>query len=127
MHKKNILLALNLDSLPKNFCIHHIDGNSRNNDINNLAVLTFSAHNKIHSHQAWNKGLSINTSKKWRDTINKIQEARNKHYLPILKSYYDLRKSGMSVINIAKKFNRDRNTIYSGIKSYEQFINRRKN
>lgn len=32
-------------------CIHHIDGDKTNNDINNLALMTRSAHARLHRHE----------------------------------------------------------------------------
>ena len=32
-----------------NFHVHHIDGDKLNNDINNLAVMTRSAHSRLHA------------------------------------------------------------------------------
>ena len=43
--------ALGLKKLPKGFTIHHIDGNKKNNDINNLALITNSGHSKLHGIQ----------------------------------------------------------------------------
>lgn len=126
-HAREMCIALNIPRIPKGLIVHHIDENKLNNDINNLSLMTITAHNRIHSHKAWNKGVTANTSKKWKLATIKAQESRDKHYLPILKEYYDLMISGMSIINIGKKFNKSRNTIYSGIKKYEQIINRRKN
>lgn len=43
--------ALGLTELPKGWVVHHINGDKYNNDINNLALLTNSAHSKIHTFQ----------------------------------------------------------------------------
>lgn len=40
---------LGLTELPRGFVIHHIDGDKRNNDISNLALVSLSGHGKIHS------------------------------------------------------------------------------
>lgn len=42
---------LGITEIPKGFVIHHIDGDKHNNDISNLALVTSSAHSKIHQLQ----------------------------------------------------------------------------
>ena len=41
--------ALGLEELPDWVDVHHIDGNKHNNDINNLALVTRSAHGQMHA------------------------------------------------------------------------------
>lgn len=40
--------ALGLTEIPKGWSIHHIDRNKTNNEISNLALMTLSAHSRIH-------------------------------------------------------------------------------
>lgn len=35
--------------MPNDFAIHHIDDNKKNNDLDNLALLSNSAHSRLHS------------------------------------------------------------------------------
>ena len=42
-------LATGMTEIPKGFVIHHVDLNKRNNDISNLAMMTISAHGRLHS------------------------------------------------------------------------------
>lgn len=121
-HVKVMCEFMWITEIPKWFVVHHIDENKHNNNIDNLLLVSFKEHNTIHKHNVWNKWLNVNTNLKWRKTIDKIQESRNKYYLPILKEYYDLKMSWVSIINIGKKFNKSRATIYSWIKKYETII-----
>ena len=40
---------LGITEIPKGFCVHHINGDKKDNDISNLALLNISAHSKLHS------------------------------------------------------------------------------
>lgn len=42
---------LGITEIPKGFCVHHIDGNKKNNDISNLCLLSMGAHTKLHQLQ----------------------------------------------------------------------------
>ena len=52
VHHLVMMDALGLDELPANMVVHHIDGDKKNNDLNNLALVTNSGHQKIHYLQA---------------------------------------------------------------------------
>jgi predicted nucleic acid-binding Zn ribbon protein len=40
---------INYGEIPKGYVVHHIDNDKRNNDISNLALMSFSEHSKYHS------------------------------------------------------------------------------
>jgi len=80
-HQRSFCIALGIDKIPHGFVVHHLDKNPRNNDINNLALLTITAHNRIHSHEPWNKGLNTRDSEKWNKTIQKAVATRKGNYL----------------------------------------------
>lgn len=48
VHHLVICEALGLAQIPSGFSVHHIDGDRTNNLINNLALLTNSAHSRLH-------------------------------------------------------------------------------
>lgn len=41
--------VLGLTEIPKGFCVHHVDGDKKNNNVNNLALLSTSAHMRLHA------------------------------------------------------------------------------
>lgn len=47
-HHIVICKALGLTEIPKGFCVHHIDENKTNNELTNLALMTTSAHMRLH-------------------------------------------------------------------------------
>ncbi|WP_413777057.1 HNH endonuclease, partial [Streptococcus pneumoniae] len=40
--------ALGLEKLPENLVVHHIDGDAKNNELDNLALLTREGHVAVH-------------------------------------------------------------------------------
>jgi len=121
VHRREMCLALNLKELPKTFIVHHIDGDTHNNNIDNLALMSHFAHNRLHSHEAWNKGITVKTNKKWRETINKVQDARNKTFLKRFEETYKLKQeTGLSNIKLGEMLNITRNAVANRIKKYEQ-------
>lgn len=53
-HHLVICEALAIREIPKGWCVHHIDGNKVNNKLENLALMTTSAHNRLHIHKEQN-------------------------------------------------------------------------
>ena len=47
-HHIVVCTALGLTEIPRGYCVHHIDGDKTNNSIDNLLLLTLSAHTKLH-------------------------------------------------------------------------------
>jgi hypothetical protein len=62
--------------IPKGYVIHHINGDKKENRIENLEMMTFTRHNNIHRHTPWNKGKHTNP-----DTQKKMLDARHKSHL----------------------------------------------
>lgn len=41
--------ALGVEEIPSSLVVHHVDGDQTNNDLDNLALMTASAHTVLHS------------------------------------------------------------------------------
>lgn len=72
LHHKIVFETLNIDKLPKNYCVHHRDCNINNNDAINLVLLSPSDHRWLHKQfgnaTLWafiNKKISLNELLKW--------------------------------------------------------------
>lgn len=84
--------------IPKDFIIHHKDGNVKNNNINNLEMLSKFEHNSLHKKNNKNtlkeyvyirkRGLDIKT-KKQRYTIRRFgKDIKHSYYLPQLYQWF---------------------------------------
>jgi hypothetical protein len=121
-HDRVMCIALGIDFIPEGLLVHHLDGNKKNNDINNLALITDTAHNRIHGHTPWNKGLKASLSKKWYDTIKIAQENRFKTFLPKFKEAFELQNSGKKLREIAVIQGTSRRQVSDRIKRYKIYI-----
>lgn len=52
VHRTVMMGALGLEELPEKFAVHHIDGDPKNNELDNLAIVTHSGHKTIHYREA---------------------------------------------------------------------------
>ena len=119
-HARVICIALNIPFIPKGFIVHHLDENKRNNDIDNLSLITITAHNRIHSHEPWNKGMDKGTNKKWDNTLFKIRQSREKFFIKKFQETYDLVESGLTRLEVANKLGVTRATISFRIRRYKE-------
>lgn len=118
-HQRCFCIALDISKIPKGFVVHHLNGKKMDNDINNLCLMTITAHNRIHSHVAWNKGLTTKESEKWNKTIQKAVATRKGNYLAIKgKEVYTLKREGKSTREIAKALGITRATVAHRLKMY---------
>lgn len=123
---KVMCIKLEINRIPKGMAVHHINRDSLDNSIDNLALMTVTGHNRTHSHKAWNKGITASSNKKWAETVKKQQASREKTFLLKCKESYDLRMSGMMYKDITKKINLNRQSIFRRIKKYEKHLQQNK-
>lgn len=116
-HSRAMCIALNIQKIPKGFIIHHIDKNKRNNNIDNLALMSITAHNRIHSHEAWNKGIKTPN-----ETLFKIRKKKDINYLKKFKETYDLITSGKTQSEVATEQKISRGTVYLRVRRYKELI-----
>ena len=121
-HDRVMCIALGIYFIPKGLLVHHLDGNKKNNDINNLALITLTAHNRIHCHSPWNKNLKAGLSKKWDDAKKLAQESRFKTFLPKFKEAFELQNSGKKLREIALIQGTSRRQVSDRIKRYKIYI-----
>lgn len=121
-HKKVFLLKIGLTELPEKFVVHHLDENTKNNNIDNLAIITITAHNRIHSHTPWNKGLKAGLSEKWDKALELSQENRFKTFLPKFKEAFELQTQDKTLREIALIQGISRRQVSDRIKRYKNYI-----
>jgi len=110
----------NFGEIPNSLIVHHIDGNKKNDNINNLALMTFTAHNQIHSHSPWNKGLTVKDSKEWAATHKKAQASRSETMKKRFKQTWELKQLGLKIKDIAQKSNISIRQVHLRIKRYKE-------
>ena len=52
VHRVLLAMELGMKKLPSHLDVHHIDGNTRNNTLDNLALVTHAGHHNLHYLQA---------------------------------------------------------------------------
>ena len=99
-------------SVPNGHVIHHKDLNKKNNSIENLQCVSYLEHNRIHAHEAWNKGIKapqISTAKLGHKvTKEQIQKAKITWFIKYLDcniKIWKLRDQGLTFGEISKEVN----------------------
>ena len=114
-------LELRVNNLPDKFVVHHLDGNSKNNCIDNLALITITAHNRIHSHSPWNKGLT-KQDHKWREALEKARITKSKNYLVLCSKTVQLQSAGHKLREIASLQGISRRQVSDRIKAHKNHV-----
>ena len=109
--------------IPKNYHIHHIDGNKLNNNIWNLQCVKQSIHRSYHMR----KNNPIESNEELKKIISKLAKKRygekNQNYIksvPCGRELYELNYTGLTQKEIAKKYNCSLRTIESRISKYKK-------
>jgi len=121
-HCREMCMALGIFTIPKGFVIHHLDENKLNNDIHNLALMSITAHNRVHSHEAWNKGLTKETNEVFKNAHEKAQKFRKITFLNRWKETYELRETGKTFREISLLLGITRETASRQYNSYKNNI-----
>lgn len=108
-------------AIPEGYVIHHINGNKLDNRIENLACISTKEHNLIHSkdRKIWNAGLTVETSEKWKKTLEKALSVRHKQLFEKCKLIKELRKT-MSAREIGEKVGLCTRQIHTLLHRYEE-------
>lgn len=95
LHHKITFETLDIDKIPKGYCVHHRDCNVDNNDVENLVLLTHSDHKWLHKQfgnaTLWafmNNKIKLKTLLQWTNDIE-----RAKRLLPL--NLLEQQKSGV--------------------------------
>lgn len=71
-HRLVMAKALGLDTLPVHMDVHHIDGNTRNNTLDNLALVTRKGHSALHHQRpSWSR---LSLWDQWESGISRSKE-----------------------------------------------------
>lgn len=121
-YERVFCILLGVDKLPKELMVHHIDGNTLNDNIDNLALITYTAHNRLHApdRKVWNDGLTTETSEKWRKTMEKAQRNRAKTFLKRFEKTQKLREDGLKLREIADKLGISRRQVSERLVRYQK-------
>lgn len=113
---------LGIEKLPRALVVHHIDGDPTNDDVNNLSLMTYTAHNRIHAkdRKIWNKGLTTDTSEKWKKTIELAIYRKTKRRFKVFEEAALLRMKGVRVKEIAKRQGICDRQVYTRIRRYHE-------
>lgn len=94
--------------IPEGFQVHHIDGDKSNNSIDNLALMTTTAHQKLHGAEEKRKDTLREILEKYGRPAaikwHKSEEGRAWHSKKQLETYKNAKPKMFKCLNCGKKF-----------------------
>jgi len=108
--------------IPEGLFVHHLDGDKSNDSIDNLALMTVTAHNRLHRHPSWNKGMTVKDNPAWNKAHRKSVKVRYKNYLKLCKETFALQTKGMKLREIALKQGISCRQVSERIKTYKEYL-----
>lgn len=106
--------------VPKNCCIHHLNGNKQDNRIENLCVMLRSAHSSLHH---TNHKCSEETRKLLSERAKERFKDKRNH--PLYKdvdvnAMLALRSRGMSIEEVCRRFDISKHTYYKRVRELRE-------
>ena len=113
LQKHRFLWEQAYGKIPKGHVIHHINGNKKDNRLENLKMLSYKDHNLLHSidRPIWNKGLTTKNNEKFRTTHKNAVKKRKENYLRKCKTiYYIMENCDITYVSLARILGMNRAT-----------------
>ncbi len=132
--RKNWILSNGL--IPKGMVIHHINENKKDDDIDNLQLMTYKEHNLFHvgGRIPWNKGLPKEQQPMYgrkyifsQEAIKNQKKTWKNKFLPSMKKIDRMKQDGLSGKDIGKQLNITANAVAHRYKKYRRDYGGEKN